>query len=263
MPTALHLAPHPDDELTGAPATLMALRDAGYRVVNFACGLGRTEQRARREAELREACRRARFDLEIPDRLVPISRDDDLRAAQGELTGIVREALARHRPAIVLSPSPHDRHHGHEVVARAARDALADVDTRWWMWGVWASLPLPTIGTPFAEPRLDEILTALAAHRGEIVRNDYRRMVRARAEMNATLGAELLFGFGSRPDADVRYVELLTEAVRVDARWLLGRARWLDCARPLPDPSDVDITGWLDAESVGERFGAPGSQGRA
>jgi LmbE family N-acetylglucosaminyl deacetylase len=26
----LHLAPHPDDELIGAPATLMALRDAGH-----------------------------------------------------------------------------------------------------------------------------------------------------------------------------------------------------------------------------------------
>jgi len=30
----LHLAPHPDDEALGAPATLLALRDAGHRVIN-------------------------------------------------------------------------------------------------------------------------------------------------------------------------------------------------------------------------------------
>ena len=36
--TLLHLSPHPDDELAGMPATLMALRDAGWRIVNLACG---------------------------------------------------------------------------------------------------------------------------------------------------------------------------------------------------------------------------------
>ena len=34
--TVLHLSPHPDDEIAGMPATLMALRDAGWRVVNVA-----------------------------------------------------------------------------------------------------------------------------------------------------------------------------------------------------------------------------------
>ena len=41
------------------PATLMALRDAGWRIVNLACGLGRPAQHQRRRAEVEEACRRA------------------------------------------------------------------------------------------------------------------------------------------------------------------------------------------------------------
>ena len=50
--TILHLSPHPDDEIAGAPATLMALREAGWRVVNVACGLGRPAQHQRRRAEV-------------------------------------------------------------------------------------------------------------------------------------------------------------------------------------------------------------------
>ena len=46
--TVLHLSPHPDDEVVGMPATLMALRDAGWRVVNLACGLGRPARHQRR-----------------------------------------------------------------------------------------------------------------------------------------------------------------------------------------------------------------------
>ena len=48
MLTVLHLSPHPDDEVLGAGATLLGLRDAGHRVINLACSLGRPEQQERR-----------------------------------------------------------------------------------------------------------------------------------------------------------------------------------------------------------------------
>ena len=80
--TLLQLSPHPDDELAGMPATLMALRDAGWRIVNLACGLGRPEQHERRLAELEEACRRAGFELRLCDPPLALSADDDLRAAE-------------------------------------------------------------------------------------------------------------------------------------------------------------------------------------
>jgi len=223
----------------------MALRDAGWRIVNVACSLGRAGQRRRREAELREACQRAGFELCVPKRPVSISPGCDALAAQAELTDLAGEALARAAPAIVLSPGPGDLHHGHQLVFRAVRDAIGErgpAAPRWWMWALWGSLPQPTLATAFDKQRLEEALAALAAYEGELARNDYRRLVRARAEMSAVLAPELLFGFGSTARSETGYVELLTEVAFSGARWLLGRPRWLDVEAPLCDPSQNEAT---------------------
>ncbi|MGA8745584.1 MAG: PIG-L family deacetylase [Solirubrobacterales bacterium] len=236
MKVALHFAPHPDDELIGAPATLMALRDAGWRVVNLACGLGRPEQRERREAELREACRLAGFELRIPEPPIAISAGEDRAGAHPALSDLVRAAIDDLAPAVLISPSPEDRHPAHELVGGAIRDTLSErcgEAPRWWMWALWGALPQATLGTAFGARRLDEILTALSAHRGELERNDYRLLVRARAALNASLATELLFGFGAERSCDAPFVELLTEVERRDGRWLLGTSRWLDPAAPL------------------------------
>lgn len=240
---ALHFSPHPDDELIAAPATLMALRDAGWRIVNVACSVGREGQRHRREAELRDACRRAGFELCVPNRPVSTSPGTRSLAAEAELTDLADEALDRYAPTLVLSPGPGDRHHAHQTVFRAVRDALAarGLDApRWWMWALWGSLPQPTLGTAFGEERLEEVLVALAAYEGELARNDYCRLVRARAEMSAVLAPELLFGFGSTGRPPATHVEMLTEVALSGARWLLGRPRWLDIEAPLCDPGQVE-----------------------
>ncbi len=226
----LHCAPHPDDEAIGAPATLMALRDAGRRLVNLACGLGRPDRRRQREAELREACRRAGFELRLAGGLDP-------RAA-------VHEAIAELRPALVVSPGPHELHPAHVLVAGAVREGLAalgDGAPRWWMWALWGSLRQPTLATAFGQSRMREILAALEAHEGELGRNDYRRLVEGRAAMSASLAPELLFGFGSTAlDPGTDYAELLTEAVPKAGRWLLGRPRWLDPKAALAPPAEAE-----------------------
>ena len=204
--TDLHLSPHPDDELIGTPATLMALRDEGWRVVNLACGLGAPEQRQRREAELREACRRAGFELLVPE--PPPGRRPGRSAAIGT-------ALGELRPQVVVAPSPGDVHPTHELVGEVAGEALAARGAdgpRLWLWSLWGPPPRPTFATGFGEERLGEILHALAAHRGELERNDYARLVRARAEAAACLAPELLDGFGAAGSSDsLPYAELLTE----------------------------------------------------
>jgi LmbE family N-acetylglucosaminyl deacetylase len=237
---AVHFSPHPDDELIGAPASLMALRDAGWRIVNVPCGLGRPDQHERRKAEVREAARLARFELRFPAEPTAISLEDDRSTAEAAISEIAREAIADLRPELVVSPSPRDRHHGHEVVARAVRAALAEADKaapRWWMWALWGSLLQPNLGIAFDEARLEEILEALAAYPGELERTDYRRVVRARAEMTASLSSELLFGFGAPVAAEVAYAEVLTEVAFAARRWVLGTPRWLDPESPLPEPS--------------------------
>src|SRR6187200_2522954 len=82
--TVLHLAPHPDDELLGGPAIMLALQASGHRIINLACSMGRTTDRERREAEARESSRRTGFELLIPSRPVAIGSGDDLDAAQSE-----------------------------------------------------------------------------------------------------------------------------------------------------------------------------------
>ena len=262
----VHLAPHADDECIGAPATLMALRDQGWRVVNVTCSLGRPDQTGRRRAEVTEACRRAGFESLFLDPPLgdPLS-GADVGPSTRALADRVAPVLDELGPRILVAPSPHDRHRGHEVVGRAALALWADRgDTeggpggeRLWFWGLWADLPLPTAAVGFAEDRLEEILDALAAHAGELDRNDYRRLVRGRAEMNAVLGPERVFGFGSA-GAGVPFAELLCELGRVGGTWRLGRPRWLDPARPVGALGDTAVDAWLESPSITDRFGPPG-----
>jgi LmbE family N-acetylglucosaminyl deacetylase len=251
------LAPHPDDEVLGAGATLMALRDAGSRVVNLACSLGRSEERERREQEVREASARTGFELVIHDPPLAISAEDDLDAAQATLARTLGETIAAIGAEIVVSPSPHDGHHGHEVVGRAARDALRalrDSAPRWWMWGLWAELPFPTLVSLFGADRLDALVYALEAHAGEIARNDFADLARSRATVARVIGAEKAFGYGAegfdRPHAD-----LLTEAIAAGGRWTAAAPRVLDPVDPLAGGEPAQpLDWWLDAESYADRM---------
>lgn len=258
--TLLHLAPHPDDELMGGPAIMLALQASGHRIINLACGLGRPEDRERREAEALESSKRTGFELVILSPPAAIGSGDDPEAAQAELATQIAELVRAEEVEIVFSPSPHDRHPGHEVVGRATRDTLATLGQKapaWWMWGLWADLPFPTLIAYFGSERLRQILDALSAHAGELGRNDYRRLVRGRAEANAVLGSERVFGFGA-PGRPGELAELATEVVLRDGDWLLGTPRELDPVEPLVEPTRAALNAWLAAPSLTQRFGAPG-----
>jgi LmbE family N-acetylglucosaminyl deacetylase len=255
----LHVSPHPDDEVIGAPATLFGLRDAGHEVVNLAVGLGSSGQQERRERELREANVATGFETIVHDPPLAISAGDDLALAQRTLTGTVGRLLDERGFDLVISPSPHDGHHGHEAVGRAVRDALAatpDGAATWWIWSLWADLPLPTLYVPFDDARLAGMLQALGAYHGEIARNDYPTMVRARAEANRVLGAERVFGYGSAAKPGP-YAELLSEVVRQEGAWLACAPRMLDVARPLDGQQpQLPFGWWLDGPSIADRVRA-------
>lgn len=244
----LHVSPHPDDELLGCPATLMALRDAGWDIVNYPVALGRPDDHDRRCAELTEACSRVRFEL-LRTQPLAISSGDDHIVAEQTLTDALSHLVGSYD--IVCSPSPHDRHYGHEVVARAVRRALeaSDMPARWWMWSLWGDLPLPTVLCSFDRARLHEICHALEAHAGELERNDYRQIIRGRAQATAALGVERVFGFRAAASGG-EYAEVVCEAVRRDRRWFLGTAQNLAPDHPLISPSDIDLSFWLDTPSV-------------
>jgi LmbE family N-acetylglucosaminyl deacetylase len=251
-PVALSVAPHPDDELLGAGALLMGLRDAGWRIVNLACSLGRPPERERRRRELAEACRRAGFELVIPDGLPPIGAKDDLTQAESALSRAIGRAVTEHHPRVIVGPSPHDFHHGHEVVGRAIRHAVeaGQVRLRVLFWGLWADLPFPTVTVWFDRVRLREIQRALEAHAGELARNRFDRLLAGRAAANAVLGPERVFGYGVRGSVDAGapagiadedlYAELFTEVDFVPpAGWRL--------APPRVFRASADAVGFLDS----------------
>src|SRR4051812_6856972 len=155
------------------PATLMALRDAGWRVVNLACGLGRPEQHRRRRAEVEEACRRAGVELLPCEPPLGLSAGGDLAASEEPLVRMLAGVPPALAPALLCAPSPHAGHPAHELVGRAARRAVeahAGPVPPLWLWGVWADLPFPTMIAPFGAERLAEIRDALAAHASEQAR---------------------------------------------------------------------------------------------
>ena len=260
--TFLHLAPHPDDEAIGAPATLLALREVGHRVINLACSLGHSDQEERRRREVTEACRRAGFELVVQEPPLRLSRGDDLQRAQAELVGTVRELVEREGVDVIVAPSPHDGHHGHEVVGRGARDAVDETGPRLWLWGLWADLPWPSLYFGFDERRLAQALGVLDAHKGEIERNDYISLLRGRAAANRSLGSERVFGFGSAM-REPPSAELLMEIVLRDGEWWTGGARELDPDDPLREPPAAGmwrarpIGWWMHAASFGEQVGRP------
>ncbi len=219
MICVLHLAPHPDDEVLGAGATLLGLRAHGHRVINLACSLGRADQQERRRAEVGEACERAGFELVVHDPPLALSSDDDPFGARKALAATVERLIADERVDLIVSPDRDDAHHAHKTVAEVARTA----GVPWWTWGLWRDLARPTIFSGFGDTRLAELQHVLAAHRGEVARNDYPELLRARAIAARVLGAERVFGFGSerRPEP---YAELLADG---------GPPRVLDLADPL------------------------------
>jgi LmbE family N-acetylglucosaminyl deacetylase len=255
--TVLHLSPHPDDEVAGMPATLMALRAAGWRVVNVACGLGRPAQHTRRRAELEESCRRAGFELLVCDPPLALSAGDDLAASEDVLVELLGSLLTDLAPAIVCAPSPHDGHHAHELVGRAARRALearAGTAPPLWLWGVWADLPFPTLIAPFDRARLAKVQHAIAAHASELARLPLDRLIEARAVLNAGVGEERVHGSGLAGDLSIEFAELLCEVVLMPAGWQLGTPRRFDADAPVALPSARPIGWWLSEESLHDRL---------
>ncbi|HWF15989.1 MAG TPA: PIG-L family deacetylase [Acidimicrobiales bacterium] len=256
-PTVVHVAPHPDDEAVGCPGSLLHLRDRGWTVVSVIASLGFEGQWDRRRDEAQEAAQRAGFVPVFLDPPLNLDLDGDLAAATQRLAMELPNLVEEHDASIVVSPSPHDVHHGHETVGRGVQRAMAALPPymRWWMWGVWGELPSPNVFYGFDDKVLDRALHILDAYAGELERNDYRPFLTGRAAANAVMGSERVFGFGSAAASKLPYAELITEVRMLDGRFMASEPHYLDQG---PEPSalyDVDLTPWLDSPSAHELVG--------
>ena len=239
---------------------MLALQASGHRIVNLACGLGRPEDRERRRVEALESSKCTGFELIIPGRPVAIGSGDDLEAARAELATQIAELVRAEEVEIVFSPSLHDRHPGHEVVGRAtlaALSSLGDGAPAWWMWGLWADLPFPTLSPtsgPSACGRSCARWTRTPVSWGETTTGGWCEAGPrptpswAPSECSAS-GLE-----GARGEL----AELATEVVFRDGDWLLGTPRELDPREPLVEPTRSSVSAWLSEPSLTQRFGSPG-----
>jgi LmbE family N-acetylglucosaminyl deacetylase len=257
VPTVVHVAPHPDDEAVGCPGALLHLLDRRWTVVSVMASLGFEGQQDRRRAEAEEASRRAGFEAVFLDPPLNLDLDGDLALATSRLADELPAIVEQHGAQIVVSPSPHDVHHGHEAVGRGVQRAMAALPptTRWWMWGVWGILPSPNVFYAFDERILERALHILEAYEGELERNDYRPFLSGRAAANAVMGSERVFGFGSPAKSKLPYADLLTEVRLLDGRFMASEPHQLDQG---PEPTaqyDYDLTPWLDSPSVHELIG--------
>jgi LmbE family N-acetylglucosaminyl deacetylase len=243
---ALVVSPHPDDELIPAGGTLLLLRDAGWRIVNLACSLGRPSQIACRRAELERACVAVGFELDVIEPPVALSRGDDLDAAAARIAAVIADRFTVWQPSVVVAPGPRDGHHAHEAVAQAVARAVVSIgaaQTVWW-WELWGQLSTATLLVP-VESVLDRVCAALAEHRSQLARNDYERLVRSRANVASVLGPERVFGFGH---AGVPYAaaEILCETAFDGTSWRFCPPRSLAVDRPSPVPAgDGDASAFV------------------
>lgn len=255
MQTVLQIAPHPDDETLGAGGTLLQLGGCDWLVATLACSVGRPTDAARRRGELREACRRAGFALRETHEPIGISASDDLREAESRLAIEISNAVRDLHPSLLVGPGPHDGHHGHEVVGRSIVRALAGLARpsrpRWWIWELWSTLPAPTLYASVPDETVTQLVGMLQAHKGELARNDYERALRARGELAVVLGAERIFGWGTRGPGDA-YAEIFTEILcDQQAGWPLAAPRRLDPDDALAGavPHGIDLGHWLHQAS--------------
>ena len=193
-PTALILAPHPDDECIVGALPRRLQRERGWRVAVVPVTLGsRPERRQARLAELRGACGFLGWDV--------------LEAGDRELGALLR----RERPRLALFPHAGDANSTHRRVHDLAVAALREsggplrcaiAETEF-----WSTLPDPNLLVTLSARDAADLVAGLSFHDGEIERSPYHVLFPCWLADGARRGAELVGGQGA-PAAAERFAAL-------------------------------------------------------
>ncbi len=183
-PTALILAPHPDDECLMGVLPRRLQRESGWRVIAVAVTLGsRLDRRCARRAEMAAACARLGWEF--------------LCAADRPLHEIVRDA----RPGLIVLPHRRDANATHRAVHRRALAALRRAGLKPGAVAAeseyWSTLEDPNALVEADLAVAGDLLAALTCHAGEVARNPYHALWPCWLADGARRGAELVGGQGA------------------------------------------------------------------
>lgn len=116
------LIAHPDDAELTCGGTIKKLTDDGHRVVFVECTRGELGTRGTPELREQEAEAAARI-LGVETRECLHMTDGAIEHTQENILKVV-SAIRAHRPRLLLTPPPIERHPDHEAVYRLARAAM-------------------------------------------------------------------------------------------------------------------------------------------
>ena len=226
-PTALLLAPHPDDECITGGLPLRLLREAGLRVVAVPVTLGSNlARRPGRLAELRGACDFLGFHVVLPapeglEAIRPVTRTQDPPRWQAAVRTMA-EVIDRERPAIVFFPHAEDWNSTHVGTHQLALEALAAQPAQFRCLVAeteyWATMRAPNLLVESSVEDVGDLVAAVSFYEGEVGRNPFHLRLPAWLQDNVRRGGEVVGGQGG-PAPPFDFATLY----RV-GRWTGGRA---------------------------------------
>lgn len=205
-PSALLLAPHPDDECIMAAPALHLARRHGFNVIACAVTLGSDARlRPARAREFARACAVLGFGRLIATRTGLSGLGPGLahrRPAHWlRCVSAIRRILERVRPEIVLCPHGNDWHPVHVATYRLLLGALARMPRVYQptviLTEYWCPLRNPNLLLEADSETVTRMLHALAQHRSQLTRNPYHLLLPAWFMDNVRRGAELVGGPGA------------------------------------------------------------------
>ncbi|MEW6595123.1 MAG: PIG-L family deacetylase [Thermodesulfobacteriota bacterium] len=244
-------SPHPDDELLTGLLPLRLKEEAGAEVTNIAITLGSNpERRQERLAELRDACGMVGFGVRLapePEGFSDVSalaRGIDPTGWQAKVETLAA-LLAELQPDLLILPHAQDSHPTHigtHFLAKAAAldysratgAALLIAET-----GYWQPQPNPNLLVGASVEQVALLATALAKHRGEMVRYPYHRALPPRMIDAVRRSNELLQGYGSAPSG-LLFGEAYRLAVVRQGAWRPGGGALVALVAPAGEPITLE-----------------------
>jgi len=205
-PEAIIFPPHPDDECLMGGLPLRLMLESGMRIIVVPVTLGsKVERRPARLDELKNACDRLGFELELPtpgglEKINLQSRTND----PGHWAAVVKvmaSIIARHQPRAVFFPHESDANTTHIGAHFLLMDALKTMPAGFQCLTVetefWAPMASPNLMVESSVEDTAELVAALSFHIGEVQRNPFHLRMPAWLMDNVRRGAELIGGQGS------------------------------------------------------------------